>query len=152
MSDAKEVKDAENGNPADARERIFKLVEEGKISAKDATGMLAVAGGRYPGRHGILFGFIPMLFGFILGGGLLFTIFIYLPLHVDFKVLGIVYGFLAVVALAFALVAVAAIGIGRIAVKRSMMPHIKGRDGEIRFGPPADAPGEAAAADKEAQA
>ncbi|MEK7449005.1 MAG: hypothetical protein AAB019_05915 [Planctomycetota bacterium] len=130
------------------RMKILEILKEGKITVEEAQELLEglrekevdVVGG--DGAHvkvrghlkdkgapkgffywlfnKTLFSFIPMVLGFGLGAGVLFCLLYYLPFHLAADKLLIIYGILGVLALCATLIAISAIGIGRLAVKRGI--------------------------------
>jgi len=84
----------------------------------------------------ILSSFIPMVLAFGVGAGVLFCLLYYLPFHLTADKLLIVYGIIGVLALCITLIAISALGIGRLAVKRG----IKSSDGDVIGGPADEKP------------
>jgi len=119
--------------------KILEMLQAGKINAEEAHKLMedlnknevCAPGGMKVkmkmhnedsprGFFGWLFKLIFGLLAFGIGGGLLFCLFYYLPFHLPADKLMIIYGVIGIAVLAVTLIAVYAIGVGRLAVKKGM--------------------------------
>ena len=107
--------------------KVLQMVEEGKIDQDKALSMIAMLEGKdvIGGVKGIVQDpksrkkrFFWGAVGLALSGALLYGLFFYLPIHAPFESVALVYGFLGLLVLCGTLVAVSAIGVGRLAVKK----------------------------------
>lgn len=137
--------------------KILELLKEGKIDAEDAQDLLEKLTEK--GSHGIKIGtdikidggenenapkgflywlfkkffftFIPMILGLGLAGGVLYCLLYYLPFHLATDKLLIIYGVIGIIVLCGSLIAISAIGVGRLAVKRG----VRSSHGDVVGGP-----------------
>lgn len=107
------------------KERIWKLLEEGKITAEEAEDLLYAAssyGGdgccgdkkekSKPWYH-ILLGTFVLMLAIATGAVLLYCLFFYLPFHLPIEKMAIVYGLLAIIVLCITLGWVVMMNVGR---------------------------------------
>jgi hypothetical protein len=138
------VMEATNDNKASETEKrpevmkVLGLLEAGTIGHKEALAMIAVLEGRkvVGGADGIISGaddshagdgtdspkkrgkhLVGAIVALALLGAFVYGIFIYLPVHATKDSLALVYGLFALVILCGTLVAVSALGVGRLAVR-----------------------------------
>jgi hypothetical protein len=141
---------------SEERIKILEMLKEGKIDAEEAHELLedvselkevcspdgAKVKVKIHDKHaprgffGWVFKLIFGLLAFAIGAGVLFCLLYYLPFHLPAEKLLIIYGVIGIAVLAVTLIAVYAIGVGRLAVKKG----IRSSKGDVVGGDYAEKP------------
>lgn len=109
--------------------KVLEMIEQGKIEQDKGLSLIAMLEGKdiIGGVNGVVrdgnphrkrWGWIGGLLGAALLVAFVYGLFFYLPLHAEYDKMLLVYGLVALVILCGALIAVSAISVGRLAVKK----------------------------------
>jgi len=109
--------------------KVLEMMEQGKIDQDRGLSLIAMLEGKdiIGGVHGVVrdgnpqrkrWGWVGGLLGAISFIAFIYGLFFYLPVHAEYNNMLLVYGLVALIILCGALIAVSAISVGRLAVKK----------------------------------